>query len=538
MTRILCLWLPNWAIQRAIRIRPELKGRPVALVVSCPRGGEVAACCRSAVEQGVRPGMPVVEAQSLVRELAIAAYDAAAERRALVKCAEACERFSPRVAIEEETEPESLLLDISNLEHLWGTETRLVETVRKFFTRRSYEVQIGIAETVGAAWAAAHFASERAGSSSSPPQARNLQNDKSKSQTAEAANGNSHFSIFDFPTQSLRIPEDIALTLRDLGLETVGQLMTLPRDGLATRFGEELLRRLDQLTGAGRAVLEPRRAPAAFEVGLALEEPTGDRHLLMHVLQQLVDRLAQQLAARDQGTVLLMCSLRCVDGSLVRLRVGLLQPSACAQQLLELIELHLESLTLKSEVDRIDLQVAVAGRLGERQGELFTDRWTADPHQLAVLVNRLSSRLGYDRVLQAQLRASAVPERTVSFVPMAQYSERKLRTTTMCKLKDAQRQGSSQNDLPPPPRPVLLYPTPQAMKVVCIAPDGPPQAVWLGKRRDSIVSCVGPERIESLWWRGPTVRRDYYRIATESGHHLWMFRRLNDRQWFVHGVFA
>ncbi len=132
----------------------------MALVASGPRGGEVAACCRSAVEQGVRPGMPVVEAQSLVRGLAIAAYDAAAERRALVKCAEACERFSPRVAIEEETEPESLLLDISNLEHLWGTEARLVETVRKFFTRRGYEVRVGVAETVGAAWAAAHFEEE------------------------------------------------------------------------------------------------------------------------------------------------------------------------------------------------------------------------------------------------------------------------------------------------------------------------------------------------------------------------------------------
>ena len=30
----------------------------------------------------------------------------------------------------------------------------------------------------------------------------------------------------------------------------------------------------------------------------------------------------------------------------------------------------------------------------------------------------------------------------------------------------------------------------------------------------------GPERIETLWWRGPSVRRDYYRIAVESGEPL------------------
>ena len=44
--------------------------------------------------------------------------------------------------------------------------------------------------------------------------------------------------------------------------------------------------------------------------------------------------------------------------------------------------------------------MAVVGRLGERQGELFADRWPTDPHQLAVLVNRLSSRLGSERVLR------------------------------------------------------------------------------------------------------------------------------------------
>jgi protein ImuB len=68
-------------------------------------------------------------------------------------------------------------------------------------------------------------------------------------------------------------------------------------------------------------------------------------------------------------------------------------------------------------------------------------------------------------------------------------------------------------------------------------PDGPPQFVWLEKRREQIIQCVGPERIETLWWRGPAVRRDYYRVTTESDRHLWIFQRLVDRQWFIHGIF-
>jgi len=110
-----------------------------------------------AASQGVRPGMPLAEAQALVRGLQIAIYEPSADRRALTKLAEACERFSPRVALEEGDEPESLLLDISNLEHLWSSEGELVGQVKKFCARRGYRVRLAVAETVGAAWAAARF---------------------------------------------------------------------------------------------------------------------------------------------------------------------------------------------------------------------------------------------------------------------------------------------------------------------------------------------------------------------------------------------
>src|SRR3954470_11512966 len=109
MTRILCLWLPNWAIQQALRCRPELNGRAVALLsgsaisksttgrTSSSRSTQsiVAVCCARAMKQGVRPGMPLAEAQALVRDLKVAVYEPKVDREALVKLAEMCERFSP-----------------------------------------------------------------------------------------------------------------------------------------------------------------------------------------------------------------------------------------------------------------------------------------------------------------------------------------------------------------------------------------------------------------------------------------------------------
>ncbi len=49
----------------------------------------------------------------------------------------------------------------------------------------------------------------------------------------------------------------------------------------------------------------------------------------------------------------------------------------------------------------------------------------------------------------------------------------------------------------------------------------------------------GPERIESGWWDGRDVRRDYYVARTTDGVRLWVFReRRTDGRWFMHGVFG
>jgi protein ImuB len=194
--------------------------------------------------------------------------------------------------------------------------------------------------------------------------------------------------------------------------------------------------------------------------------------------------------------------------------------------------LHLETVRLANEVDRVELRATVVGRLGERQRDLFTDRWLADPHQLALLVNRLSSRLGCERVLRAELRKSPVPERAVEWKTVTG-REQKANQSTPARRKLARPHGESA-----PPRPLLLYPEPRASKVTGVEPNGSPQFLWMNHHRERIVSCVGPERVETLWWRGPSVRRDYYRVATESGGHLWIFRQLADQKWFVHGEFA
>ena len=52
----------------------------------------------------------------------------------------------------------------------------------------------------------------------------------------------------------------------------------------------------------------------------------------------------------------------------------------------------------------------------------------------------------------------------------------------------------------------------------------------------------GPERIESGWWDGADVRRDYFVAENPRGEIVWIYRDhrygIDDGEWFLHGVFA
>ena len=70
-----------------------------------------------------------------------------------------------------------------------------------------------------------------------------------------------------------------------------------------------------------------------------------------------------------------------------------------------------------------------------------------------------------------------------------------------------------------------------------VMPEGPPLRFPFRGEEHRVARAWGPERIETGWWRGPPVARDYYRVATTAGRRFWLFRRLDDGRWFLHGAF-
>ena len=84
------------------------------------------------------------------------------------------------------------------------------------------------------------------------------------------------------------------------------------------------------------------------------------------------------------------------------------------------------------------------------------------------------------------------------------------------------RQWRGRIDPPSPlPRPAWLLPRPIPLR------DAAPQVL------------AGPERIESGWWDGGDVRRDYYVVRTSTGQRAWVFCPAGQAGPFLlHGWFA
>jgi protein ImuB len=489
--RTLCVWLPQWPLQRVRINRPELKRREVVLYAQARGALRVVACSG---RQAIAVGMPLAEATALAAahfEL----HDPAADQAALGQLANLCEQFSPMVGIQQ---PDMLCLDVTGLGPLFGDEESLAQQVVRAFHQWGFVVQVAIADTLGAAWAMAHFGKHFP--IVVPP-----------GQTAEA--------LAHLPVAALRLQAEVEI-LAELGLHWIGQLLQLPREALASRFDPQLLLRLDQATAVVSEIIMPHRAAPDITAETELEYAIEDRQAVDVILGQLVERISRVLAERQQGAIQFECRLEHEAGDATRVVVGLFRASAHPKHLLELTQMQLDRIALAGPVSAVKLSVLTAAPLQAWQPELFEPSHREGRRHVAQLVDRLSNRLGREAVVRAVPQPDAQSEFAFRYEPLAGVMPRKAEQRRWKCL----------------PRPLRLENEPIPLDVLSVVPEGPPIQFHLhGCHR--VARVWGPERIQTGWWRGRYVQRDYYRIETTTGIRFWLFRRLSDAKWFLHGAF-
>ena len=532
--------------------------------------------CALAAAAGVAEAMDLAHARSLLpARMTLHVEPHRPDRDAEALHALACRalRFSPLVAPDA---PDGLVLDVTGTELVHGGEARLVRAVAASMSKLGFSSRVAVASTWACAWGVARFGE------------RDL---------IRVSPGDERAAIERLPIAALQVDEAMVSALATIGIVAVGHVLALPRAALAARFEPILLERVDKVLGRAIESFEPVRPAPPLRAELLFDGPTDRWESVETATRRVLDELAAELARRERGVRLLTLALRRPRAAPESIEIVLSHPSRSVKHLWSLVRSRLERVDLGEGVEGVTLVAARTARLRHRQSS--SNALGADDEAAGIgaagawgeLVDMLVERLDADHVVRMETVESHLPERAfrertvvdarASGVPSFAAAHTSTRShssgprnvgraaTSRAKTR-RRRGGSTQHDscLPaapprlraptdaPPPsavigrafpdRPTLLLATPEPAQVVALTPDGPVLGLrWRGAA-SRIVSCTGPERISTEWWRWGSDEtsassppdRDYFAVQTESGRWLWVCRQVGTARWFVHGLWT
>ncbi len=509
---------------------------PLLFVTMVANQQRIAACCERALACGVQPGMTLAHARALLPVDSARVLDHRPERdlAALRSLAEWMTRIAPIVAMDP---PDGLLMDLSGCERLYRSDDQMVRQVARACTRLGLRSRVAIAPTAGCAWALARYGPARLSMVRPGPGGHRVRE-----------------ALAPLPVQALRIDEATVAALAEVGIEQIGHLLDVARSTLPSRFGDELLLRLDQALGEAMEVLEPVRPVPPPEAHMTFTGPTTRPEAIDEAARRLLQELCATLATSERGVRRLDVTLERIDTDNVAFTVSLSHPNRNPRHLWALLAPKLERANLGFGVESVRLIAARTGRLRHAQAECWRDEDAAAragaERAVGELVDTLAGRLGPDRILRLEARQTHIPERVFQERSVVEVGP----PGHAARLR--RRREAVPDEEPVGDRPTLLLPRPEPAQVMAVAPEGPPRWLrWQGQEH-TLISAIGPERIsEEWWWAGHVSQRrsdtdsqqhddsapparDYFKVQTESGRWLWLFRRLPAGRWYVHGEWS
>ncbi len=465
-----CIYLPLLPIE----LREPRDAIALAIVDQHGSRRRLIACNEIAREAGLHNGMDATTALGRLPSLQLIKRSQAQERHALKALAAWSQQFSGMVSIDHERW--MIWIEIgASLTYFHGMKA-LAQKISSGIDALGYSAMTGIAPTPEAAALLARHAHTQ------------------PIQQLTAIK----FSIAALPLSLLAVSPIIIEALHGVGWKQVGDIMEVPFDQLARRFGPAMTKYLHQLLGE---LPDPRvlyRVPASYHRHFELSATVDAIEALLFPLRRMLGELQGYLRARDTALQQLKLTLIHENKSSTILEVRTTAPQRDAQSLLVLLRETLERTTLPTVVVALTLTVDQFVSLGDTQLDFFTESKSRD-QSWSALLDKLRARLGEQSIKRLGLNDHHLPEKA------------------WCKLCNETKQ-QEQDDDTLPQRPLWLI-EPKLLQTL-------PRL--LGK----------PERIESGWWTGEDSRRDYYIAETQEGARWWLYRDAHSQQWYLHGLWA
>lgn len=482
------LWLAVHLPHLVVEAVADPLAEHAEVVVEARHGrAEIVAANSVARNLGIRAGLTPGAARALIRSLEVVDRSPRAERERLEALAAWADALTPFRSVEP---PDAVLLEIEGSLRLFGGVAPIKARVMDELGRRALSGRAAAAPTpLGALWLA------RAG------------HDDALSPEALAGR------LGALPVAVTAWPEETCRLLAEMGIASLGDVLRLPRAGLARRIGRRYLYDLDGALGR-RA--DPRAAhvpPPRYERCLELPAETHDAALLTAAIRRLLDAFDAHLHARQLQApgVEIVLHHRRAPPTVHALRPA--RPVHRAERLLTPLALGLERLALPAACIAVSLRAEALEPLRTEVPDLFAPGGRVDADESsAALIENLQSRLGAGEVHGLALVAEHRPEKVWAEID----------------AMPAARGGA----VPVSPwvrrRPLWLLREPVPLE----------RALARFRFTGPLVFEAGPERIEAGWWDGNDVRRDYFIAATPNGERLWAYRDRAAGHWYLHGIFA
>lgn len=496
--RFVYIWFQHLKTDGYTRRYPPMREK--AFVLTIPDHGRklISAVDPIARSKGIYCGMVVADARVIDPGIQAIDEDPTLSEKWLKGLAEWCIRYAPFVSIDL---PDGLIIDATGCAHLWGGEANYLAHIITRLHKLGYHSRASIADTVGAAWAIAHF-------------------DKEKMIVEK---GQQYTTLLKLPVAALRLDPTIADRLVSLGLKKINSIIGMQRSALRRRFGEQLLLRLDQLLGNKEEFIEPVIPVEPYQERLPSIEPIVTVTGIGIALRNLLENICTRLQKEQKG--LRLASFKCyrIDGKVREINIGTIRPSYNSNHLEKLFEWKIGTVSPGPGIDLFILEAQKVEPAPAFQEKFWQNNTGLQTIHLAKLVDRFTVKFGAERIHRYLPQEHHWPERSFKAV---------------CSLEENTASSWNTNR----PRPIQIMPRPELIQVTAPVPDYPPMNFRYRGKLHKIIKADGPERIEQEWWLQQGQHRDYYVVEDEEGNRYWIFRlgHYGERnyQWFLHGFFA
>ena len=477
MTRIACFYVPMFPLAARLRSEPELLQEALAIVEGNGNQIHVVAATRRARTKGIRPGLSLVQARSILPKLIARARDTECERTAQEALFDVAETFSPRV---EDAGEGLVYIDIDGMSRHYESELDLARSAIRACDAIGLPARVGIAASKLAARVAAELP---------------------KSPTVVEAGKESEF-LAPLPLARLTPELDAATTLQRWGIGSIGDLARLPENEVATRLGE-LGRDLHYAArGIDPRPLIPRPLPPDFREGMELEWPLVALDPFLFIANSALDRLSKRMEMHGFACKRLELTLSLEPDGFYARAIDLPAPTRDVKTMLTLLRLDVEKNPPGAPVIGFSI-VAHPDRPRRAQLSLFGPP-ALSPEKLATTIARLVSLLGDNRVGMAMSVDGHLPERYAlgGYAPPP---------PPMTRTKAQKARGLLAVRVFRPPIPV---------EVTTEVHDGETQIASIrgeGNLTGAVRMSSGPWRVESSWWADAPAAREYWDVELAEG---------------------